>query len=180
MADEIEIQEYGSAAKIFHWTIVLLLAIQYGVAWTMPEMHRDTKPEGLISLHLSLGALILLVMLLRLCWRLFRPVPLRTDNVPGWQVMAARTIHLLLYALLVVMPVLGWANANSRGWDVGLFGIIPLPAIMAAHAPLGHTLGDVHTLIAYTLLGLLALHVAGALYHHFRLRDRTLSRMLPR
>lgn len=179
MADEIDIKGYDPIAKIFHWTIVVLLTAQYGVAWTMPEIHRGTQPETLINLHLSLGGLILLLMALRLVWRLFHPVPLETAGVPRWQVIAASVTHRLLYLLMLVMPVLGWANANSRGWDVTLFGLIPLPRIMAAKSPIGHTLGDVHTLIAYVTLGLLALHVSGALFHHFKLKDRTLARMLP-
>lgn len=179
MTDSIDKKGYDPIAKIFHWTIVILLAVQFGVAWTMPEIHRGTQPETLINLHLALGTLILLLMIARLAWRLSHPVPLETGRVPSWQVAAARATHLLLYALLVVMPVLGWANANSRGWDVSLFGLVTLPSIMAAHSPLGHTLGDVHTWIAYIVLGLLGLHVAGALYHHFRVKDRTLARMLP-
>jgi cytochrome b561 len=179
MTDKIELKGYDPVAKIFHWTIVVLLTAQFVVAWTMPDIHRGTVPETLINLHLSLGSLILLIMALRLVWRLFHPVPLETGRVPRWQVAAARATHLSLYLLLLVMPVLGWANANSRGWDVTVFGLVPLPSIMAAKSPIGHTLGDVHTLIAYIALGLLGLHVAGALYHHFKLKDRTLARMLP-
>lgn len=179
MSDMTGAKGYDPIAIIFHWTIVILLAVQFGVAWTMPEIHRGTQPETLINLHLSLGSLILILMALRLVWRLSHPVPLETDLAPRWQVAAAKAAHLALYLLLLVMPVLGWANANSRGWDVTLFQLIPLPSIMAAKSPLGHTLGDVHTLIAYGALGLVALHVAGALYHHFKLKDRTLARMLP-
>jgi cytochrome b561 len=170
---------YDPIAKLFHWAVVLLLAAQFGVAWTMPEIHRGTQPETLINLHLSLGSLILLIMALRLVWRFSHPVPLESVGVPRWQVAAARAAHLSLYLLLLVMPVLGWANANSRGWDVTLFGLVPLPSIMAAKSPVGHTLGDIHTLIAYVALGLVGLHVAGALYHHVRLKDGTLARMLP-
>ncbi|HMA49674.1 MAG TPA: cytochrome b/b6 domain-containing protein, partial [Magnetospirillaceae bacterium] len=112
MADEIDIKGYDPIAKIFHWMIVVLLAVQFGVAWTMPEIHRGTQPETLINLHLSLGSLILLIMALRLVWRLIHPVPLETGRVPRWQVAAARATHLSLYLLLLVMPVLGWANAN--------------------------------------------------------------------
>jgi len=171
--------DYGGVAKLLHWSIFILLAIQYGVAWTMPEIHRNTQPETLINLHLSLGSLIILLMLARLGWRISHPVALETNGVPAWQVAAARATHWLLYALLLVMPVLGWANANSRGWDVTLFGTVKLPAIMPAHTPLGHTFGDVHMWIAYAVLGVVALHVIGALYHHFKLGARTLTRMLP-
>jgi cytochrome b561 len=177
MNDPIEPESYGPVAKWFHWAIVLLLAGQYAVAWTMPEIHRDTKPETLISLHLSLGALILLVMLLRLAWRLSHPVAPLTEGIPAWQVTAAQATHLSLYGLMLIMPVLGWANANARGWDVTLFGVFTLPSLVAEHSSIGHQAGDMHALLANVVLGLLGLHVAGALYHHFWLRDRTLARM---
>jgi cytochrome b561 len=173
-------EQYDPLAKILHWSIFVLLAVQYAVAWIMPEIHRDTRPETLISLHLSLGALILLIMLLRLGWRFFHPVPLLTEGIPAWQVRAAQATHLWLYGLLIVMPLLGWANANARGWDPTLFGLATLPRLMEAHNPSGELAGDLHAVLANVVLGLLALHLAGALYHHYRLRDRTLARMLLR
>jgi len=180
MNDPIELKSYGLVAKLLHWAIVLLLLVQFAVAWTMPDIGRNTRNEGLVSLHLSLGTLILLIMLLRLAWRLFHPVPLLTAGVPTWQVRAAQATHLALYGLLVVMPALGWANANSRGWDATLFGAFALPKLVEAHSALGHAAGDIHTALAYMVLGLVGLHAAGALYHHFRLGDRTLARMLLR
>jgi cytochrome b561 len=180
VANQSDSAGYGGGAKLLHWGIFVLLAIQYGVAWSMPEIHRNTQPETLINLHLALGALIILLMLIRLGWRISHPVALETTGIPSWQVTAARATHRLLYLLLIVMPVLGWANANSRGWDVSLFGLVTLPALMPAHTPLGHTFGDVHMWIAYVVLGLVGLHVAGALYHHFGQGAKTLARMLPR
>lgn len=176
----VDTEDYGFGAKLFHWGIVLLVVVQFALAWTMPEIHRDTKPDTLISLHLSVGALIILVMLLRLVWRLLHPTALITEGVPGWQLLSARLTHLALYGLLVIMPVLGWINANARGWDVSLFGVVPLPGLIAPHTPFGHLAGDIHSTLAYVVLGLIGLHVVAALYHHFFLRDRTLTRMLPR
>lgn len=178
MNDPIELKNYGLVAKLLHWTIVLLLAGQFVVAWTMPEIDRNTRNEGLVSLHLSLGSLILLVMLLRLVWRLVHPVPLLAEGVPAWQVKAAHAAHLSLYGLLIVMPVLGWANANARGWNVTLFGAVGLPKLVEDHSAAGHLAGDVHSVLAYAALVLIGLHAAGALYHHFHLRDKTLDRML--
>jgi cytochrome b561 len=171
---------YGAVAKLLHWLIVGLLLVQFGVAWTMPEIHRGTTPEGLITVHLSLGASILALAVLRLCWRLIYPVPLLTDDVPAWQQLAARATHALLYLLLFVVPLLGWANASARGFAVDLFGFIPLPALMPKDSALGLGLGDIHTLAAYAILALAGLHMLAALYHHFWLRDRVLTRMLPR
>jgi len=80
---------------------------------------------------------------------------------------------------LIVLPLLGWANASARGWAVKLFGIVPLPPLMPKGSALGHSLGDVHSTLATALLAIVALHLAGALYHAVVLKDRTLQRMLP-
>jgi cytochrome b561 len=170
---------YGATAKALHWLIVAMLIVQFTLAWTMPDIHRGTQPETLIDLHLSFGASVLGVAIIRLLWRVRSPVALISEGVPAWQLRAAQITHVLLYVLLLVIPVLGWANASSRGWTVSLFGLVTLPSIMAKGSPLGHELGDVHTLCAYALLALVGLHVLAALYHHFRLRDPVLRRMLP-
>jgi cytochrome b561 len=170
---------YGGVAKSLHWLIAALLVVQFAIAWTMPDIGRDTRPEGPISLHLSFGALIVVVVIVRLAWRLTHAVPLLTDGVPPWQHYAAQATHFLLYAILVALPVMGWANANARGWDVSLFGIAPLPKIMATRSGLGMALGDIHGTTAIVLLVVVGLHALTALYHHFVRRDRVLLRMLP-
>jgi cytochrome b561 len=169
---------YGAVAKSLHWLIAALLVAQFWVAWTMPHIRRDTKPEDLIAVHLSLGAIILLVVVVRLAWRLTHRVPLLSDDLPPWQHRAAQALHALLYLILVLLPVQGWANANARGWDVAIFGVT-LPKIMATRSPLGMTLGDIHQTVAIVLLVLVGLHVLAALYQHFVRRDHVLLRMLP-
>jgi cytochrome b561 len=115
----------------------------------------------------------------RLVWRLCHSVPPAADDLPQWQHRSAEATHALLYVLLFALPITGWANASARGWTIELFGLVTLPRIMPTGAPLGLEIGDIHGWIAYGLLGLVGLHVAAALYHHFWLRDRVLSRMLP-
>jgi cytochrome b561 len=158
--------------------IFALLGAQFAIAWTMPDIGRDTRPEGLIGWHLSLGVLIMLLALIRLLWRLGHPVPLLASQRP-WQGSLARLVHALLYAILLLLPLLGWGNASSRGWDVTLFGIARLPPLFAKGSVFGHELGDVHSVLATVLLVLVGMHVAAAFYHHFVARDRTLTRMLP-
>lgn len=86
---------------------------------------------------------------------------------------------MILYVLIIAMTVLGWAGMSYRGWTVMLFGAIPLPPLAAKGTEWAHTAGDVHNFLVYVLLAFIALHVAGALYHYFIVRDRTLQRMLP-
>ncbi|BAN27621.1 cytochrome B561 (plasmid) [Caballeronia insecticola] len=87
--------------------------------------------------------------------------------------------HIALYALLIVLPLMGWANASSRDWPVALFARIPLPYLSSPGSRFGHALGDWHANLAWVLLALVVLHVCAAIYHHLVLRDGTLIRMLP-
>ncbi len=170
---------YTGTAKALHWTIVALLIVQFVVAWTMPEIHRDTKPETLINLHLSLGVLILAVAVVRLGWRAAHAEPPPEDGVPPWQRQSARIVHWLLYGLLLAVPVLGWINASWRGFLVVMFGL-ELPKLIATRAPGLRWTGDVHGLLAqYLMLIVVGLHVSAALYHWLVRRDRVMQRMLP-
>ena len=170
---------YAGTAKALHWVIVALLIVQFVLAWTMPDIKRDTKPDTLINLHLSFGALIVAVAIVRLGWRLTHREPEPHDGLPPWQVQSARIMHWLLYLLLFVVPILGWMNASWRGFPVTVFGLFDLPKLMATRAPGFRWSGDVHGLLAnYAMLALVALHVAAALYHYFIRRDGVLQRML--
>ncbi len=170
---------YNNTARSLHWLILVLLVIQFAVAWTMPDIHRDTKPVGLIAWHLLVGVVILLVMLVRLGWRAVSEVPPPPAGLPPSLKLLSRLTHFLLYAILIVLPLLGWINANARGWTVWLLGVIPLPTLVAPESSWGAEMGDVHQIVAYLLLGTAALHVLSAVYHQFVLRDALLSRMLP-
>ena len=100
--------------------------------------------------------------------------------MPTWQTHLASFTHGGLYMLILVMTGRrGWAAKGYRGWTVWLFGIVPFPALAEKGTPWAHTAGDIHDFLVYVLLAFIVLHVAGALYHYFFLRDRILQRMLP-
>jgi len=175
----VNTDSYSGLAKILHWLVVVLLLAQFAVAWTMPDVHRDTKPVGLIAWHLSIGTAILLVMLVRLGWRSVSTVPPAPDTLAPPLRLLSRLAHWLLYGLLIGLPLLGWINANARGWTVRLFGGLPLPALVPAASSWGRQMGGVHQVVALVLLGVVGLHVLGALYHQFILRGGLLRRLLP-
>jgi cytochrome b561 len=171
--------DYTGTAKTLHWLIVFLLVVQFIVAWTMPEMRRDTRPDTLINLHFSIGALVLAIAVIRLGLRLTHGEPPPEPGVPWWQVIGACVVHWLLYALLLVVPVLGWINASWRGFPIAMFGL-ELPKLVAARAAGWGWTGDVHGLLAnYAILILVALHVGAALYHWLVRGDGIFQRMLP-
>ena len=170
---------YDGVAKTLHWLVFALMLAQFVVAIAMPPMRRGTVPGTLINLHFSLGIVILLAVALRWLWRIGHPVPLATSELPEWEQKTARAMHALLYALLVVSPILGWAAASAREFAVTLFGLATLPPLVAARSRIGFLAGDVHKVLSWTLFALIGLHILAALYHHFGRRDGVLQRMLP-
>ena len=170
---------YDPVARITHWLTVLLVVAQFIVGWTMPDIHKGTQPVGLIAWHLVLGSTLLVVVVLRLLWRLTHRPPPPPPDLPLWQQRTAAVTHAALYGLLLLVPITGWASASARVWVVRAFGLLPLPQILAAHARIGFRLGDVHGgILAWALLGVASLHILAALYHRFLARDTVLSRML--
>ncbi len=170
---------YDPVAKILHWLVFALVAAQFVLGWTMPDIHRDTKPEGLIAWHLAVGASLVVVLVIRFVWRLFHFVPLVTEDVPRWQQRLAYATHWLLYLVLFALVLLGWTNASARDYRAAVLGLVPLPPLAPIRSSWGMEAGDLHVLLSWVLLGLVGLHVAAALYHRFVRRDRVMARMLP-
>jgi cytochrome b561 len=172
-------QGYGPTAKSLHWLIMLLVLAQFFVAILMPDIGPKTVPGILINLHLSLGVVILALTAVRFVYRQLHPVPLDMPDSPAWQRSTARATHLAFYLILLTAPFLGWASASAHGLPINVFGIVPLPDIAAPRAGWALTAGDVHGYMMWTLLALIALHAAAALYHGLLRHDGVLQRMLP-
>ncbi len=145
----------------------------------MPHIGRNTPVTTLISVHFTMGIVILAVAVVRLGWRVMHGEPAPETGLPPWQTTSARIVHWLLYLLLFALPILGWINASWRGMPIVMFGLA-LPQLVANRAPGWGWTGDVHVLLAnYLLLALVGLHALAALYHYFVRRDGVLQRMLP-
>ena len=169
---------YDAIHKSLHWLIFALLIGQYTAGFIMPDITSIDTVQGAWLWHLALGPTILFFAVLKLIWRIMRPVPLPFD-IPAWQRITARATHDTLYVLLIVIPILGWAMASSQGMQPMLFGLIALPSIAAKLAPWADTAGDIHIVLVYVLLAVLGLHIGAALYHYFVRHDRVMQRMLP-
>ena len=171
-------QPYNPVAKLFHWLTVALLLAQYLTELGLPAILPKSSHEGLIYGHVSIGPTILLVVLLRLAWRLTHtPPPAPVDLPPGLRLLA-RATHWTMYGLLILQPVLGWITVSAYGGTAYLLGFIPLPSLAAPDKAFAHSLGQVHGTVALLLLAVIALHVSGALYHAFVKRDGVMGRML--
>ncbi|MGE5270153.1 MAG: cytochrome b [Thiohalocapsa sp.] len=170
---------YGAPAKALHWTIAALLAVQLPLGWLMPDIHRGMTPGAAMSVHISIGMTILVLMSLRLVWRLAHPVA-PESNLPPWQRLSSELVHWLLYVVVLLTTLSGWFFASYRGWNIALYGIAPLPHLVAQGSAVGRGIGNLHATLVWVLLGLVGVHMAAALAHLFVYRDRVMHRMLPR
>lgn len=170
---------YNSVAQGFHWLVVAMLATQYSVALWLSHVLPKSAEDDLIAWHFSLGSSIAVVMALRLAWRLTHPPPPAPRDLPGGLRLLSRATHWVFYGMFIVLPFLGWAAASADGARVKVAGLIPLPLLVPKGDPLGKAMQTAHPAIAITLLAVIALHIAGALYHALVKHDGVLGRMLP-
>ncbi len=179
MADGKRPDQFGTVAKVLHWTTFLLLLGSFGVGLNMVDLPLSPRKLQVYSWHKWVGVTVFLITILRLGWRCANPAPPFPDSMPRRQRTAARLSHATLYALLVVMPVSGWLMSSALGIPTVYFGLVPLPDLVAPDRALGQSLIELHHLLALTLAILISVHIAAALYHHFVLRDDIARRMLP-
>lgn len=169
--------QYGTTAKVFHWLIVALLIVQYLIGWLMPDLHRGMQPGVPMTLHISFGFSILVLIVLRLIWRLTHPVA-PESSLPPWQRLSSEVMHWLLYILVLATTVTGWLFASFRGWSVSFFYLFPFPMLASDNAAAGRAIDGLHQASEWALLVFIGLHVLAALAHLFIYRDRVMHRML--
>ena len=167
---------YSYPAKFLHWTLALLLPVQIGMGWYMLSIEDQPGSGWYFALHISLGLTVTLLIALRILWRLYQPPPEMPRELPGWQRKAAGTSHALLYVLMLLMPLTGYLGASFSGEAMSYFGI-PLPAWVAANDGLKEQLFTAHSVIAWALVAMIAVHVLAALKHLVIDKDTVFRRM---
>lgn len=180
-------ERYGSVAMALHWTIAGAMIALLAIGAVMVRLTPGSSLQfEIYQLHKSLGISVLALGLLRLVWRLFDPAPPLPNTLRRWEAALARVTHLGFYALMIALPLSGWMMVSASVWNIPtvVFGAFTLPhlpvlASLQDKKPVEDALKEVHEALAIGMFGLLLLHVAGALKHHFVLRDDTLARMLP-
>ena len=169
-------EAYGSVAKTFHWVIAVLMIGILAVGLYMTGMKLGPDKFKLYGLHKSFGITILTLATLRLLWRLTGKHPFPLPNHQTWEKILAKLTHGLLYAALFAMPLSGWIMSSATGFSVSFFGLFTLPDVVGPNDKLSHLANEFHEIAAWVVIGLIALHAAGALKHHLIDRDNTLRR----
>lgn len=169
-------ESWGTLSKSLHWLIAALIAVQVGLGAVASDLKLSPLKLDLFVWHKSVGILVLLLVLLRLGWRLGQPRPAPADVSPLLRRLATVT-HVLLYALLLLIPLSGWVINSAAGIPLKLFWLVPLPDLTGADDALKESAAEVHEFGIALLFTVLVLHVGAALWHHFVHRDTVLRRM---
>ncbi|CDZ78255.1 hypothetical protein BN59_02565 [Legionella massiliensis] len=174
-----QVQHYSKGSKFLHWLIAVVVIIMLCGSYFL-----DDLPEQYIGtafmFHKSIGITILFLMLLRLIWILYAGKPDLPQSVPAWQRSLSKLVQYALYFFVILMPLCGWimsTAANKAPYFFNMFRF-PLP-VVPFDKNLAGLMKNAHNTIAWILIALVVLHIAGVLKHHFIDKDNILRRMLP-
>lgn len=170
--------QFNLLARVLHWLMAagLMTMLFMGVGM----MTSLSLRPALLNLHQSLGLGLLLLVVIRLVNRFVFGAPPLPPSVPSIQRLVAHLSHVLLYGLMVLMPIIGWAMRSAGGWPVRLADGVVLPPIAPVNPTLYGLLRDAHGLLGWLLFAVVVGHQCAALMHAWVLRDGVFSTMTGR
>jgi cytochrome b561 len=159
-----EPQRFTPAQRVLHWLLAACILAMFFIGVGMVSTIAP-KYLPLIDIHKTLGIIILLLVLIRLRLRVRYGAPALPADLPAPMKLAAHLSHYLLYALMIVMPLLGWAMLSAADYPVVVFGSAHLPVILPPSEALHTLLWDTHYYLAFAFFALVLLHLGAALFH---------------
>ena len=166
---------YGWLARLLHWSIAILLV---GLVWaglTFNGMERGPDRSELAGLHKSFALLLLILMSVRLVWRLMNPRPEDPPGMPIWQRTASLIAHWAMYAAVFFQLVIGLLVSGER--PIGFFGLFEFGPFLDRNEEMHELFEELHEAGWIVLAVLVGVHVLAGLYHHFVMKDNVLKRM---
>ena len=168
---------FGIIAILLHWVMAILI-----IALTLLGLYMVRIPISIQKLqfygwHKEFGILGLMLVIVRLMWRL-RNINPSLESIPPWEEFAARTVHWTFYFFMFAMPISGWLITSSSDLPVSFFGFFTLPNLVVASESHRIFYSKIHEWLGYALIVVFCMHTAAALKHHFINKDLILRRML--
>lgn len=167
---------YGLVHKALHWIIAVLIIGLIPVGLGMTQLENSPFKLEVFAMHKSFGLVVFFLGVIRILWRFFSVTPDHIETHKPWEISLASAAHFWLYVCIIGMPLTGWLMSSAAEFPVPFFGY-QMPHLMGKDPAMAETFERAHGILAYTLLVVLGLHVAGALKHHMIDKDETLKRM---
>lgn len=177
MTDAQRVERYNRVAIVLHWLIAIGVLVQIAFGWWMIEIPKN--PVGVrafyFNIHKSIGITLGLLILLRIVWRITHGAPPLPDHIPGWQKLAAKASHFLLYTCMIVMPVSGYLGSSFTKYPIKYWGYT-LPHWGWDSPAYKEICSQVHYATVIVFMTLIALHFAAAVKHMIA-RDGVIQRI---
>lgn len=170
---------YHLSQKIMHWLSALFILGLFALGvWMRTLDYYSSWYQTAPNLHKSFGIILIGIILLRsyLRFTLQPPKPLNTHK--AWEIKTAHITHIVMYGLIAMILISGYLIGTADNRSIAVFDAFNVPPLFTAFDNQEDIAGWIHEWAAYCLIGLIGLHVAGALKHHFIDKDKTLKRML--
>jgi cytochrome b561 len=169
---------YSTVSKTIHWTLALIIILMLSLSFFLGDVAKPNQPLAYM-IHKSFGLLVLGLMVVRLFWIYLRGKPPLPMTVPQWQQWLARGVQYFLYFFLFLMPITGLIMSVAADHPPFFFGLFKVSLPIAPNENLAEFMAGAHEIIAWILIGLLVLHISGAMKHYFVDKDKVLQTMLP-
>lgn len=170
---------YGIIAQFFHWSVAALVFVQVGLGLYAAGLPLGIARLQWMSYHKSLGLTVLILVALRLAWRLRDASPPLPASMPRWEQRAAHLTHWFIYLVLFTAMLSGWLYASAAGLSINWFGYFLVPDLIHKNTAIAPLFKSLHHGLVFLLVILLVGHIGAAMRHAVMLKDGVMQRMLP-
>lgn len=168
---------FGLIAIFLHWLMAVMMLGLVGLGLYMTRIPVSVQKLKFYGWHKEWGMLVLMLVIVRLAWRLRNQLP-SLENLPRWEEIAARTVHWLFYFFMFSLPLTGWLITSSANLPVSVFGWFVLPNLIMPSEHNRIIFTEIHMWLSYALIVVFCMHTSAALKHYFINKDKILQRML--
>jgi len=165
-------EKYSLTLRILHWLMAVALILMIAVGWYMAALPQESDIKyDIYPIHKSIGITLFVLVVIRIIVRLFSKAPPLPSNLASWEKWLTKITHFSLYLLMIAIPVVGFLSSDYQGFTVAWFGI-EIPELVTDNENIATVMHESHEILAYLLLVLIVLHIAGAIKHRFFDKDK--------
>ena len=173
-----DVRTYSSGSKFLHWLIAFIVILMLLVSFFLGDLQKKYQPFAYM-IHKSFGLTVLFLMMARFFWIWRSGKPALPKTVSTSERFLSRIVQYGFYVFLICMPICGWIMSVAGNKVPSYFDLFKMPLPIAANKVLEKWMDQSHKTIAWILIALIFLHIAGALKHHYIDKDKVLKHMLP-
>ncbi|MEM7027404.1 MAG: cytochrome b/b6 domain-containing protein [Pseudomonadota bacterium] len=169
---------FTRSAVLMHWVLAVSIIFLFISSWWMLALPYNEYRVFPFQLHKNIGITLFALLALLLIVRLRnKPAPIKSTAYTPWMHKLALFSHIALYVLIFLVCLSGYLSSSFSGWSTTLWWLVELPNWGWEDDELNELFSEIHLWACWALLGVIILHMAGAVYHAFR-RDGVVDRMI--